>query len=133
MSFLLDTNICSAYLKQRPGLFHRFQQHMGHMAIPSIVLAELFDWAYRYDDPQYRIELLEKTILSEAAVLDFDSPCAKCFGQLRSTLAKQGIAFNSLDLMIASVALTHDLTLVTHNTKHFMHVPHLRLVDWLQE
>jgi predicted nucleic acid-binding protein len=35
------------------------------------------------------------------------------------------------DLMIASVALVHDLTLVTHNTADYQHVPGLRLEDWL--
>jgi tRNA(fMet)-specific endonuclease VapC len=33
--------------------------------------------------------------------------------------------------MIASVALIHDLTLVTHNTADFRSVPGLRLDDWL--
>ena len=36
-----------------------------------------------------------------------------------------------LDLMIASVALVHNLTLVTHNTAHFIRIPGLRLDDWL--
>ncbi len=31
-----------------------------------------------------------------------------------------------VDLMIASVALAHDLTLVTHNTADFQHIPDLR-------
>jgi len=34
-------------------------------------------------------------------------------------------------LLIASVALTHDLTLVTHNTADFQNIPGLRLDDWL--
>lgn len=33
--------------------------------------------------------------------------------------------------MIASVAITHDLTLVTHNTADFANIPDLRLDDWL--
>jgi predicted nucleic acid-binding protein len=33
--------------------------------------------------------------------------------------------------MIAATALVHDLTLVTHNTKHFTPIPDLRLDDWL--
>ncbi|QEH32583.1 hypothetical protein OJF2_10600 [Aquisphaera giovannonii] len=35
------------------------------------------------------------------------------------------------DLMIASVALTHDMTLVTHNTIDYEQIPGLRLADWL--
>jgi tRNA(fMet)-specific endonuclease VapC len=36
-----------------------------------------------------------------------------------------------MDLMIASVALTHNLTLVTHNTADYQHIPGLQLDDWL--
>ena len=36
-----------------------------------------------------------------------------------------------MDLMIASVALVHDLTMVTHNTVDFRFIPDLRLEDWL--
>jgi predicted nucleic acid-binding protein len=39
--------------------------------------------------------------------------------------------FPPLDLMIASVAVVYDLTLVTHNTADFRNVPDLRLEDWL--
>ena len=38
---------------------------------------------------------------------------------------------NPVDLMIAAVALVHDLTLVTNNTKDFQNIPGLRLEDWL--
>jgi tRNA(fMet)-specific endonuclease VapC len=36
-----------------------------------------------------------------------------------------------MDLLIASVALVHDLTLVTHNTADYQNIPGLRLDDWL--
>ena len=36
-----------------------------------------------------------------------------------------------LDLQIASIALSHSLPLVTHNTAHFSRIPGLVLVDWL--
>jgi len=50
------------------------------------------------------------------AVLDFDAACAEQFGKVRGTLLQKGIQLATADLMIASVALVHDLTLVTHNT-----------------
>ena len=43
----------------------------------------------------------------------------------------EGIAVPVPDLMIASVALVYDLTLVTHNTADFRNIPGLRLDDWL--
>jgi predicted nucleic acid-binding protein len=36
-----------------------------------------------------------------------------------------------MDLLIAATALVYDLTLVTHNTRHFQGIPDLRLEDWL--
>ena len=44
---------------------------------------------------------------------------------------KGAISIPLMDLLIASVALTHDLTVVTNNTDHFALIPGLRLVDWL--
>ena len=34
--------------------------------------------------------------------------------------------------MIGSVALHHDLTLVTHNTVDFRNIPGLHLEDWIK-
>ena len=34
------------------------------------------------------------------------------------------------DLMIAAIALAHDLVLVTHNTREFSRVEGLRIEDW---
>lgn len=42
MSFLLDTNICSAHMSRPAGLMHRFQQHGGQLYVPTIVFAELY-------------------------------------------------------------------------------------------
>jgi tRNA(fMet)-specific endonuclease VapC len=64
-------------------------------------------------------------------LLDYDSACAYEFGSLRGRMLRQGDVVFETDLMIASVALVHDLTLVTNNSKHFRQVPGLRLEDWL--
>jgi tRNA(fMet)-specific endonuclease VapC len=46
-------------------------------------------------------------------------------------LLQQGIQVATADLMIAAVALVHNLTLVTHNTADYQTIPGLRLDDWL--
>ncbi len=51
MSFLLDTNILSAHLRRPSGLAHRFFQHSGRLSTASVVLGELFVWAYNRSDP----------------------------------------------------------------------------------
>jgi predicted nucleic acid-binding protein len=44
---------------------------------------------------------------------------------------QQGISVPVADLMIAAVALVHNLTLITNNIADFQNIPGLRLVDWL--
>lgn len=131
MSFLLDTNICSAFLKNPRGLTHRFVQHSGRLHISSIILGELFTWAYRRPDPAPALQAIADDLLPHLTELVFDRPCADQFGRVHASLLRQGHPVNASDMQIAATALAHNLTLVTHNTRDFQHIPGLRLDDWL--
>jgi tRNA(fMet)-specific endonuclease VapC len=131
MSFLLDTNICSAHLRRPSGLMHRFVQYSGRLFLPTLVLAELYVWAYRRPDPREFLEAIATFLKYDVEILGFDEASAEQFGKLRVELEGIGITISPMDLLIASVARAHDLTLVTHNTRHFQNVPNLRLEDWL--
>ena len=130
MSFLLDTDICSAHMRANGLVTNRFIQYGGGLFVPTVVLAELYSGAYHIANP---IPLLQKIadLLNDVQVLDFDHTCAERFGKVRGGLLQKGISVPTADLMIASVTLVHDLTLVTHNTKDFQHIPGLRTDDWL--
>jgi tRNA(fMet)-specific endonuclease VapC len=130
MNFLLDTDTCSAHMRRPARLAHRFIQHAGGLAIPSIVLAELYAGAYKHPSPSKLLPLIGD-LLKEVQVIDFDSACAEQFGQLRGALLQQGVTVSRMDLLIASAALVHNLTLVTHNTADYQSIPGLRLDDWL--
>jgi tRNA(fMet)-specific endonuclease VapC len=124
-------HICSAHLKRPAGLMHRFVQHAGRLFIPSIVLGELYAWAYRRSSPQPLLERIDNELLADVAVLDFDRRGAAEFGRIHGELLRRCQSVSRLDLLIAAVAIAHDLTLVTHNTQDFESVPGLRLEDWL--
>ena len=130
MSFLLDTNICSAHIRRPAGLAHRFIQHSGRLWMPSIVLAELYAGAYLLDDPRRVLAGIDD-LRRDVGMLAFDDKCAEEFGKLRGVLKRLGVSGNPMDLMIASVAVVHNLTMVTNNTADFRHIPGLRLEDWL--
>lgn len=131
MSYLLDTNICSAHLKQPSGLFHRFVQHSGRLFVPTPVVGELYTSAHHRRFPQDLIDRIENELLKDVSILDFDKKCSIEFGRLNGQLLLKGVTVNPVDLMIAAVACVHDLALVTHNTRDFQRIPGLRLEDWL--
>ncbi|WP_020467016.1 type II toxin-antitoxin system VapC family toxin [Singulisphaera acidiphila] len=82
MSFLLDTNICSAHLRRPSGLAHRFLQHSGRLFVPTVALGELYAWAFKRSDPSPLLHLIDDQLLRDIDVLDYDSPCAYEFGNL---------------------------------------------------
>jgi tRNA(fMet)-specific endonuclease VapC len=100
--------------------------------VPTPVVGELYTWAYHRSTPQLLIDRIERELLNEVQILDFDLPAAIEFGRLNGQLLLKGITVNAVDLMIAATAIVHDLTLVTHNTRDFKCIPGLRLEDWLQ-
>ncbi len=62
----------------------------------------------------------------EIAVLKFDEKSAKVFQQLKSSKIRIG----SMDLKIASIAISQTAILVSRNLKDFEQVPDLTVQDW---
>ena len=91
MSFLLDTDTCSAYLKGNGGHFgNRVVQHFGGLHISAITLGELYTWALRSSAPPHAITVLE-SFLTDVLVLKLTPNVAREFGRILQ-LARPRIA-----------------------------------------
>jgi tRNA(fMet)-specific endonuclease VapC len=128
VSHLLDTDTCVWLLRQREPVFSRVRQRPAwELAISSMTAAELRFGSLKSNDPRGNLEQLER-LLSVIAILPFERTAARVHAELRYHVRAQPIG--DRDLVIASVALAEDLTLVTHNQREFGRVPTLRLDDW---
>ncbi|MCI0685131.1 MAG: type II toxin-antitoxin system VapC family toxin [Gemmataceae bacterium] len=130
MSFLLDTDTCSAYLRGTHLVANKMTQYSGRLFLSAIAAGELFTWAFRANASPKRLQSL-LDLLVDVSFLPVDMDIARKFGEIRAQQFDQGITTGEMDLFLAATALVHDLTLVTHNTADFVNVPGLRLVDWL--
>jgi tRNA(fMet)-specific endonuclease VapC len=131
MSYLVDTMICSAYLKGSAVVFPRFVQHGGRLAVSTITVGELYVWTHRSHAPADRLGSLQ-SLLNDMTVLDVTHEVAARFGAIRAELLDRGRPIPQLDLFIAATALVHNLVLVTHNVKDFSGIADLTVVDWLE-
>jgi tRNA(fMet)-specific endonuclease VapC len=129
MSFLLDTDICSAHLKNDRTVAARVTQHFGSLHVSVATVGELLTWAMRAAAPKTRMQIV-RDFLKATMVLDLTPAAAEKFGEVRASLLDRGITVGEMDLFNASVALVHNLTMVTHNVADYANIPGLIVVDW---
>lgn len=132
MSFILDTDICSAFLKGNRAVWQHCMLHTGQLSVSVITAAELFSWASRATAPPKRLRNL-LDFLVDVTVLDITPEVARQFGELDAGMLDVGQRAPPMDLLIAATAILHNLTVVTHNSKDFSAVPGLTVVDWLNQ
>ena len=129
MSFLLDTDTCSGYVKNSPSVTRQVMLHFGGLWVSAVTHGELLTWALRRSAPTDR-EQVVRDFLNACTVLDVTKPIAELFTQIRANLLDRGITVAAMDLFNAATAITYNLTLVTHNTRDYQHIPGWTLDDW---
>ncbi len=131
--YLLDTNACIKILNRASTeLTERFQsQPPSAIRLCSVVKAELVYGARKSARPSDNLRVLG-AFFKPLVSLPFDDHCSNNYGVIRSELERTGQPIGPNDLMIASIATTHELTLVTHNVDEFSRVVGLSWEDWEQ-
>ena len=133
LRYLLDTNILSDLIRDPQGTVANRISSAGEGTVCTsiVVAAELRFGAEKSGSSKLadRVDLL----LSALDVLPLESPADRHYGELRQQLTRRGTPIGPNDLLIASHALTLDLTMVTANAGESSRVPGLRIENWLSE
>lgn len=131
--YLFDTDALSQIIRRSPSLtfVRRLASIPSDQQITStITIGEMVYGAYKSDRPEYFIEKLEKLVWPNIQALPFDEGSAKVYGKVRAEMEKRGVSLMEPDLRIASIALHHNLMVVTGNVRHFNKVPGLVVENW---
>lgn len=128
---LLDTNVCVAWLTGKDLGIKRQLSSRGpeRIALCSVVKAELSYGARSSSRVRENLERLQ-SLFALFSSLPFDDTAAEHYGALRAQLRRAGTPIGGNDMLIASIALSSDATLVTRNEKEFRLVPGLRVEVW---
>jgi tRNA(fMet)-specific endonuclease VapC len=130
--YLLDTNTLIYLFNQRGAVAQRLQATPAHtIKLATPVLFELeFGTAKSTRPDQQR--LLIDHVMHVYEVLPFDYASAKAAGKLRNALESAGTQIGLVDQLIAGIAIAHNLTVITRNTREFARVPGLRVENWYE-
>ena len=131
MKLLLDTNICIYIIKQQPAaVLKRFVEYqVGDIGISSITLSELRYGVAKSAHREKNAKALDEFVIP-LEVISFDDEAAHVYGDIRATLEKAGTPIGAMDMLIAAHAVSLGIPLVTNNTREFVRISTLTIVDW---
>jgi len=133
--YLLDTNVISEPLRPQPArsVLEHLQRHQGEIAIASIVWHELWFGCRRLPRSARRSAIesyLQDVVRPSVPVLPYGGREADWHALERARLTSQGLPPSFPDGQIASIAVTHELTLVTFNLSDFRAFSDLQCISW---
>jgi len=134
--YLFDTDSISQIIRQQPNL--SFIKRLASISpddqfTTTITVGEMVYGAYTSSRPSYFLEKLDRLVWPNINILSFDEAAAKTYGKVKAEMEKKGTVLSEPDMRISAIALHHNLTVVTGNTRHFSRVPGLKVENWLKE
>lgn len=147
--YLLDTNHCSFALQNQPDILIRLAALERSQISPCVIVqAELIYMAENSQRRESNITRINE-FLKNILIYGIDSKTAEIYGSFQADLMQQfapkqkskrrktrliDIGFSQHDLWIASIALQHNLTLVSVDSdfQRIQTVRNLRVETWYQ-
>ncbi|PCE24845.1 PIN domain-containing protein [Burkholderia ubonensis] len=132
--YMLDTNICSYIMRERPPVvLSRLQSCVGaqhRIVVSAVTYAEMrFGTIGRKASPKHA-DLVTAFVARLDGVLPWDAAAVDATTAVRAELAARGTPIGANDASIAGHAIAAGAVLVTHNTREFGRVDGLSFEDW---
>lgn len=131
---LVDTDILSLFFKKHPYVTAAFQTYIRQykkINLSIITYYEIVSGLKHRDASNQLATFLE--FASRNTVLPLSEHSVTISAEQYATLRQRGTPLDDIDLLIAGIALSNNLLLVTQNEKHFRRITDLKLDDWTKE
>lgn len=128
MTYLIDTDWAIEYLKGKDRVVEILHDEFERgLNISIISVAELYEGIYATGNPKHEEAL--KKFLTGVIILNMDERICRVFGRIRHGLRRKGEMIDNFDLLIASTAIVHELTILTNNVNHFQRISGLEVLS----
>lgn len=132
--YMLDTNICSFIMRERPAeIIIKLQQcieRQNKIVVSAITYSEMRFGAIGKKASPKHTYLVEEFVKRLDAVLPWDIAAIDTTTQIKIALAKAGTPISGNDAAIAGHAISTGAILVTNNVREFERVKKLHIEDW---
>ncbi len=131
MSIVIDSDILIYFLKGHSEIVSRLSSYpLEAIFTTRINYTELLYGAYNSAQIDNNLRKIT-AFLDILSILEFDQKAGTIFAQEKARLKQHGILIADMDLMIASITIANDFSLVTNNLRHFERIENLKMERWL--
>ena len=130
--YTLDTNHIREFLKLNPQYLQKQREAIDQ---DLLVLANAISYyetrrGLLYANMTRKLGFFD-TIVRQTGIVPLDKTALDIASNLYADLRGKGQLIEDADLLMAAIALAHDLTLLTANVRHFQRIESLRIENWL--
>lgn len=127
--YLIDSDVLIYFLKGKQEAVATLSGiPQSELYTSRINHTELLYGAYNSARVEENLKIIVP-FLKNFQVLEFDEDSATLFAKEKARLKKSGNIIADMDLMIVSIAIRNDCTLITNNLKHFGRIRDLSVVS----
>ncbi len=130
---LVDTDILSEFLRGTPKVIENaamYLQSYDAVNLSIITYYEILNGLLYKDAKKQINRFTDFADLNK--ILPLTISAAKQAAEISADLKKSGQPIGHTDCLIAGIALTNGMQLVTNNVDHFKRIKGLQIVNWLQ-
>ena len=130
--YTLDTNHVREALRRDVQYLQKQQQAQDRDRLVLINAISYYETkrGLLYANMRHRFERLD-TIVRQTGIVPLDKTALDIASNLYSDLRRRGQLIEDADLLMAAIAISHDLTLLTANIRHFQRIESLQIENWL--
>ena len=128
---ILDTDILSEFLRGNPKVIEKVDEHLkdyGFINLSIITYYEILNGLLYKDAKKQLLKFEEFVALNK--VIPLTLRMAKTAAFIQADLRKKGTEIGHTDTLIAGIAMTSELQLITNNTDHFNRIDGLDIANW---
>ena len=129
MKYILDTNQVINYFRGSLETVRKLTPlFKDGTAISVITIAEYLRGAYQSTNPKKNIQVFQDFMMTtQVGILPVDVKIATQYAKFQAEFEKKGRRIPHFDLLIASTAIVHDLTLISGD-KVFTRINELKVI-----
>jgi tRNA(fMet)-specific endonuclease VapC len=128
---LIDTDILSLFFRKNEKVLTHFREYLKVYEQINFCIITYYEIlsGLKHKDAGKQLDLFQEFV-GYSMVLPLTEESVEISADLYANLRKRGQQLDDIDILIAGIAISNGMLLVTRNTKHFDRIDGLTTIDW---